>query len=75
MNTSDKFVCIFLSFHYSETLRKDRSLGIMSQRFLMLFLVAKVGHLVNDFYSNLSFTVCLKCTKNAIFNLLTRVLR
>ena len=75
MNTSDKFVCIFVPFHYSETLRKDRSLGIMSQRFLMLFLVAKVGHLVNDFYSNLSFMICLKCTKNAIFNLLTHVLR
>ena len=28
-----------------ETVRKEKSLGIMSQKFLMLFLVSQVGHI------------------------------
>ena len=39
-HVSDFYLFIFFADH----LRKDKSLGIMSQKFLMLFLVSKVSH-------------------------------
>ena len=34
---------LLIFFFFTEAMRKDKSLGIMSQRFLMLFLVSKVS--------------------------------
>ena len=35
-------MCQFFRFDLAGEMRKDKSLGIMSQKFLMLFLVSKV---------------------------------